>query len=280
MRPKTARAAHLLASAAVAAVLALCRWPAARPPATTSPARSAARRAAHRRRLAALSSTSGASATAPIPTTPMRRSATPRRCAPPASAPRPSPCSSRPRSAIRTTCRCSAPMAARWPTPATISRRSMCSSRAHTPDQPDWRILNAQGAVLDQMGRHAEAQRHYSTALKIVPDEPSMLSNLGLSYALTKDLQARRGDAAARGGAAQCRAEGAAEPRSGGRPAGPLRRGREDRQRRSAARTKPPPMSPICGRCWRSRATVKKPARSPTCRRPTPAPDRSAIQAR
>ncbi len=61
--------------------------------------------------------------------------------------------------------------------------------RAHTPDQPDWRILNAQGAVLDQLGRHAEAQRHYSAALKIKPDEPSILSNLGLSYALTKDLR-------------------------------------------------------------------------------------------
>ena len=61
-------------------------------------------------------------------------------------------------------------------------------SRAHTPDQPDWRILNAQGAVLDQLGRHAEAQRHYSAALKIVPNDPSVLSNLGLSYALMKDL--------------------------------------------------------------------------------------------
>lgn len=61
--------------------------------------------------------------------------------------------------------------------------------RAHTPDQPDWRILNAQGAVLDQMGRNAEAQRHYSAALKIVPNEPSVLSNLGLSYALMKDLK-------------------------------------------------------------------------------------------
>ena len=60
--------------------------------------------------------------------------------------------------------------------------------RAHTPDQPDWHILSAQGAVLDQMGRHAEAQRYYLTALKIVPDEPSVLSNLGLSYALAKDL--------------------------------------------------------------------------------------------
>jgi Flp pilus assembly protein TadD len=61
--------------------------------------------------------------------------------------------------------------------------------RAHTPDQPDWRILSAQGAVLDQMGRHGDAQRHYLTALKIVPDEPSVLSNLGLSFALSKDLR-------------------------------------------------------------------------------------------
>jgi Flp pilus assembly protein TadD len=61
--------------------------------------------------------------------------------------------------------------------------------RAHTPDQPDWRVLSAQGAVLDQMGRHTDAQRHYLTALKIVPDEPSVLSNLGLSYALAKDLR-------------------------------------------------------------------------------------------
>jgi Flp pilus assembly protein TadD len=60
--------------------------------------------------------------------------------------------------------------------------------RAHTPENPDWHILSAQGAVLDQMGRHTEAQRYYETALKIVRDEPSVLSNLGLSYALSKDL--------------------------------------------------------------------------------------------
>ena len=62
-------------------------------------------------------------------------------------------------------------------------------TRAHTPDNPDWRVLNAQGAVLDQLGRHAEAQKYYSSALKIIPDEPSVLSNLGLSYVLMKDLK-------------------------------------------------------------------------------------------
>jgi Flp pilus assembly protein TadD len=73
--------------------------------------------------------------------------------------------------------------------------------RAHTPDQPDWHILSAQGAVLDQMGRHVEARRYYMTALKIVPGEPSVLSNLGLSYALSKDL--RDAEATLRQAAAQ-----------------------------------------------------------------------------
>jgi len=61
-------------------------------------------------------------------------------------------------------------------------------SRAHTPDNPDWRILSVQGAALDQLGRHDEARAYYTSALKIVPDEPSVLSNLGLSYMLSKDL--------------------------------------------------------------------------------------------
>ncbi|MPZ40774.1 MAG: tetratricopeptide repeat protein [Rhizobiales bacterium] len=61
-------------------------------------------------------------------------------------------------------------------------------ARAHTPDRPDWRVLNAQGAVLDQLGRHQDAQRYYATALRIAPEEPSVLSNRGLSYALSKNL--------------------------------------------------------------------------------------------
>jgi Flp pilus assembly protein TadD len=60
--------------------------------------------------------------------------------------------------------------------------------RAHSPDDPDWRILSAQGAVLDQLGRYDEARQYYASALKIVPEESSVLSNLGLSYVLSKDL--------------------------------------------------------------------------------------------
>jgi Flp pilus assembly protein TadD len=59
---------------------------------------------------------------------------------------------------------------------------------AHSPDDPDWRILSAQGAVLDQLGRGEEARQYYASALRIMPDEPSVLSNLALSYVLSKDL--------------------------------------------------------------------------------------------
>jgi Flp pilus assembly protein TadD len=61
-------------------------------------------------------------------------------------------------------------------------------TRAHSPDNPDWRILSVQGTALDQLGRHDEARRYYASALKIMPEEPSVLSNLGLSYVLSKDL--------------------------------------------------------------------------------------------
>ncbi|MDP3690459.1 tetratricopeptide repeat protein [Bradyrhizobium sp.] len=61
-------------------------------------------------------------------------------------------------------------------------------SRAHSPDNPDWRILSVQGTALDQLGRHDDARRYYAGALAIMPEEPSVLSNLGLSYVLSRDL--------------------------------------------------------------------------------------------
>jgi Flp pilus assembly protein TadD len=61
-------------------------------------------------------------------------------------------------------------------------------ANAHTPEHPNWSILSAQGVVADQMGDHASAQNYYQAALKIIPGEPTVLSNLGLSYALDKHL--------------------------------------------------------------------------------------------
>lgn len=62
-------------------------------------------------------------------------------------------------------------------------------SRAQTPDRPDWRLKSAEGAILDQLGRTEEARHAYREALDIMPNEPSVLSNLGMSYLLQRDLR-------------------------------------------------------------------------------------------
>jgi Flp pilus assembly protein TadD len=62
-------------------------------------------------------------------------------------------------------------------------------NRAQTPDRPDWRLKSAEGAILDQMGRPEEARAAYRDALDIQPNEPSVLSNLGMSYLLVRDLK-------------------------------------------------------------------------------------------
>ncbi|MBX9459156.1 MAG: tetratricopeptide repeat protein [Rhizobium sp.] len=62
-------------------------------------------------------------------------------------------------------------------------------SRAQTPDRPDWKLKSAEGAILDQLGRAEQARAAYRDALDIKPNEPSVLSNLGMSYLLTRDLK-------------------------------------------------------------------------------------------
>ena len=61
-------------------------------------------------------------------------------------------------------------------------------SRSYPQDRPSWTLLSAQGSVADRLDDHAAAQSFYHAALKIAPDEPAVLSNLGLSYALAKQL--------------------------------------------------------------------------------------------
>ena len=60
--------------------------------------------------------------------------------------------------------------------------------RAQTPDRPDWRLMSAEAAVLDQLGQHAEARQLYTQSLDYAPNEPTILSNLGMSHVLTGDL--------------------------------------------------------------------------------------------
>jgi Flp pilus assembly protein TadD len=61
-------------------------------------------------------------------------------------------------------------------------------SRAYTPDNPRWDVMSVQGTVADRLGDHASAMQFYHEALKIAPGEPSVLTNMGLSLALAKQL--------------------------------------------------------------------------------------------
>ena len=56
------------------------------------------------------------------------------------------------------------------------------------PATPDWNALMVKGAILDQNGRNEEARALYTQALLIAPNESSLEANLGLSYAMTSDL--------------------------------------------------------------------------------------------
>jgi Flp pilus assembly protein TadD len=61
--------------------------------------------------------------------------------------------------------------------------------RAQRPESPDWKLLSAEGAILDQLGKPDEARAMYRKALDVAPNQPSVLSNLGMSYVLANDLR-------------------------------------------------------------------------------------------
>jgi Flp pilus assembly protein TadD len=61
--------------------------------------------------------------------------------------------------------------------------------RAQTPEYPDWKLVSAEAAILDQLGKSGEARTLYRRALDLRPNDPSILSNLGMSYVLEGDLR-------------------------------------------------------------------------------------------
>ncbi len=56
-------------------------------------------------------------------------------------------------------------------------------------ESPHWNVLSVKGAILDQQGQNAQARALYGQALIIAPNEASLHANMGLSYAMTGDLE-------------------------------------------------------------------------------------------
>lgn len=61
------------------------------------------------------------------------------------------------------------------------------------PDRPNWNALSVKGAILDQLGQNEAARRVYIQALTIAPNQASLKANLGLSYAMTNELNQAEG---------------------------------------------------------------------------------------
>jgi Flp pilus assembly protein TadD len=57
-------------------------------------------------------------------------------------------------------------------------------ARAEKAGENDWRMLSIIGVTMDSLDQHKPAQDYYKRALALSPDNPKILSNLGLSYAL------------------------------------------------------------------------------------------------
>ena len=53
----------------------------------------------------------------------------------------------------------------------------------------DWKTYSALGSVLDQQGKYAAARQNYELALKIAPQQITVLNNLAMSYALEGNLK-------------------------------------------------------------------------------------------
>ena len=65
-----------------------------------------------------------------------------------------------------------------------LLEHAMALARAEAEGQSDWRMLSIIGVTMDSLDKHSGAQDYYRKAIALSPDNPKILANLGLSYAL------------------------------------------------------------------------------------------------
>ena len=68
---------------------------------------------------------------------------------------------------------------------------------ADDPAKPDWKIISARGTALAKQGQYSQAIPLYERALLMVPNQPSIVSNLAMAHAANGD--APRAEALLRG---------------------------------------------------------------------------------
>ena len=100
---------------------------------------------------------------------------------------------------------------------------------ADDPGKPDWRIISARGAALAKEGNYNEAIPLFERALALSQNQPSVLSNLALAYAMNGEPGKAEVDAAPGGRDRQQLAAHPPEPGPRARLAGQVRRGKARR---------------------------------------------------
>ena len=64
---------------------------------------------------------------------------------------------------------------------------------ADDPTKPDWRVVSARGTLMAKQGKYADAVPFYERALTLSPDNPTVMNNLAMAYAMTGDAKKAEG---------------------------------------------------------------------------------------
>lgn len=60
---------------------------------------------------------------------------------------------------------------------------------ADDPSKPDWKVISARGTVLAKQGKYKDAIPYYERALTLAQNQPSVLNNLAMAYAMSGDAK-------------------------------------------------------------------------------------------
>jgi Flp pilus assembly protein TadD len=58
---------------------------------------------------------------------------------------------------------------------------------ADDPTKPDWRVISARGTVMAKQGKYTDAIPFYERATTLAPNNPTVMNNLAMAYAMTGD---------------------------------------------------------------------------------------------